>query len=89
MKLIDIKVLDESDEFIYSSNINKETEGIIITFEDNSPTGYIIYDANECTWVYTNSITSTSPIDFEDTLPKLLNIVKSAHFVTNFKLLKF
>lgn len=89
MKLTDIKILEESDEFIYSSNINKETEGIIITFEDNSPTGYIIYDANECAWVYTDSIAATSPIEFEDTLPKLLNIVKSSHFVTNFKLLKF
>lgn len=35
MKLTDIKILEEHKKFIYSNNIDQNTEGIIVAFVDD------------------------------------------------------
>lgn len=89
MKLVDIKILEEPKKFIYATNIDQNTEGIIIAFADDEPVGYVTYNSFKSNWIYTCAISSDIPVDSDYNLQRLLKNAIEYLGVTKFKLLKF
>lgn len=81
------EIVIEENNSINVDLINPESKGIILTYNGDKLSGYILYDSDINYWIFHNKLNFQYPTCIDVSLKTLISVITERKLATNFKLI--